>query len=134
MAFCPCGNKEEYALCCGKFIDHTNLPSTPEELMRSRYTAYTKGRIDYIEATQKDKAAEAFNPEETRRWAKRAKWLDLSILKAPPHSNQQGFVEFLARYSSSNKVHQIHERSEFQCVDGHWYYVASHHPEGCGCH
>ena len=131
---CPCGTQKNYSECCGKYLEGKAVPETPEALMRSRYTAYTKANIAYIVQTQQGHAAENFDPEATRRWAKRAKWLDLTVLKTEPVTGQQGFVEFVARYNSSNKVHPIHERSEFQKREGRWYYVASHHPAGCGCH
>ncbi|MCD6048176.1 MAG: YchJ family protein [Gammaproteobacteria bacterium] len=132
MTHCPCGSQKTYAECCGKFLNNSALPATPEELMRSRYTAFTKGNVDYIAQTQQGTAATSFNAEETRRWAKRAKWLDLNVIKVYPVTEDQGFVEFVARYSSSNKIHHIHEKSEFQKIDGRWYYVDSHHPGGCG--
>lgn len=132
MTLCPCGTHKPYAECCQKFLEHTALPATPEELMRSRYTAYSKANVDYIAQTQQGIATESFNAEETRRWAKRAKWLDLTIIKAPSTNNDQGFVEFAARYSSGNKVHVIHEKSEFQRINNQWFYVAGHHPGGCG--
>ena len=34
--------------CCGSYIEGEKKASTPEVLMRSRYTAYTKGEIEYI--------------------------------------------------------------------------------------
>jgi len=132
---CPCGTKKDYIDCCSPILEGKIIAPTPEALMRSRYTAYTKGNTDYLQSTMREPASENFNPEETRRFARRAKWLDLTILDAPPAVESIGFVEFVARYSLSNKVHVMHERSEFRQSDGRWYYVNQHPPAtGCACH
>jgi hypothetical protein len=44
---CPCGSSAAYVDCCQPYHDGT-LPGTPEELMRSRYSAYVKGRWQYV--------------------------------------------------------------------------------------
>jgi len=43
---CPCGGAA-YAQCCGRF-HHGALPDTAEQLMRSRYSAYVLGLMDYV--------------------------------------------------------------------------------------
>jgi uncharacterized protein YchJ len=47
---CPCGG-ESYDVCCGRFISGNNIPETPEQLMRSRYSAYVLGEEDYLRAS-----------------------------------------------------------------------------------
>ena len=44
---CPCGKGESLETCCGPFISGAALPDSAEALMRSRYTAYATGNIDY---------------------------------------------------------------------------------------
>ena len=41
MKDCPCGLPSPYADCCGPLIRGTGYADTAEDLMRSRYTAYT---------------------------------------------------------------------------------------------
>lgn len=48
---CPCGGSKTYTACCGRYIDGAETPPTAEALMRSRYTAYTLLREDYLLAT-----------------------------------------------------------------------------------
>ena len=45
---CPCGSGDLYAACCGPLHDGVRQAETPEQLMRSRYSAYAKGRGDYV--------------------------------------------------------------------------------------
>lgn len=54
---CPCKSGKRYADCCEPFITRINLPETPEQLMRSRYTAYSQANIDYIMGTMKGEAS-----------------------------------------------------------------------------
>ncbi len=48
---CPCGNDKQYINCCGRYLDNAEAAATAEILMRSRYTAYTLEREDYLLAT-----------------------------------------------------------------------------------
>ena len=50
---CPCGSGKPLSACCGPYLEGKEDPPTPEALMRSRYTAYTQGNLDYIEKTMK---------------------------------------------------------------------------------
>ena len=61
MTTCPCGSKKNYADCCQPFIELKKIPETPEQLMRSRYTAYTQANMDYIVRTMRGKAAADFD-------------------------------------------------------------------------
>lgn len=120
---CPCGRQMPYEACCGRFIEDGQLPSTPEELMRSRYSAYTQAKIDYIERTMSGPAAAHFDPESARTWARSVKWLGLQVLKASPVTDNTGNVEFIASFSGGH----IHELSEFHRTDGRWSYVDGTH-------
>lgn len=127
MKKCPCGSEKTYAACCAPFIAGEQLPATPEALMRSRYTAYTQANIDYISATMAGKAAAGFDREDATRWARQVKWLGLTVLAAPAVAigTAMGIVEFVARYQLSGKIHYLREKSEFQWLNGRWYYVGS---------
>jgi uncharacterized protein YchJ len=90
MALCPCGSSIDFDQCCARFITAAELPQTPEQLMRSRYTAYTQANIDYIVKTMKAPANIDFDPVEAKSWAKDVKWLGLevantsqTVMKAP---------------------------------------------------
>ena len=45
---CPCMSGKAYAECCEPVIKGTRKAATPEELMRSRYSAYAKAEIDHL--------------------------------------------------------------------------------------
>lgn len=126
---CPCGSKKDYLACCSAYITEKAIPKTPEALMRSRYTAYTLGDIAYIKKTMRGKPLAGFDEQETALWAKRVLWLNLQVINTHLDAQDEhlGFVEFIASYLDKNTVKTIHEQSQFQCLDGHWFYVDGHH-------
>lgn len=128
MQNCACGTGKVYSDCCGVFIDHIKIPSTPEELMRSRYTAYSQANIDYIMQTMKSPASNGFDPESARQWANNISWAGLDVLRTS-HDSTHGIVEFIAYYYLDNKKHKLHEVSEFQFEKGKWYYVDGIQPD-----
>lgn len=47
---CPCGSGDSLADCCGRYHDGAAAPCA-QSLMRSRYSAYVLGNVDYLVAT-----------------------------------------------------------------------------------
>jgi SEC-C motif-containing protein len=88
--------------------------------MRSRYTAYTLLREDYLLATwhvstrpaQLGLADEADN-----------KWLGLQVKQHVQQDADHAIVEFIARYKIGGRAHRMHEVSSFVREDGRWFYV-----------
>jgi SEC-C motif-containing protein len=116
---CPCGTNKNYTDCCGLYLGAGQNPPTPEALMRSRYTAFKRGRTDYIAHTQAEKALDKahFNAG--------IHWLKLEILRHEPAvDGQTGIVEFKAHYLYRGHKHVLHEISSFRQEQGRWMYVA----------
>lgn len=120
---CPCGLKQAYSDCCGVFLSGEGLPGTPEALMRSRYTAYSKADIEYIGSTMTGPAAHGFNPDDAKAWAEHVIWVDLNVVDAPKPEGNRGYVEFIARFIEGNHLHVLHEKSEFLKDNERWFYV-----------
>lgn len=117
---CPCGSDQRYDACCGPWHDGlaagVHAP-TPEALMRSRYSAYVGGLIDYLLATWHPSTA----PGELELWP--VKWLGLEVRHAEM-AGDAGVVEFVARQrDSSGRAQRLHEVSRFVRSDGRWYYI-----------
>lgn len=123
--FCPCGSQISYQHCCGRYIDGKATANSPEALMRSRYSAYTLANIDYIAKTMQGPAAKGFDYQLTKQWAESVEWRGLEVIKASIdlHSPTLGTVEFKASYYYQNQLHIMHELSQFQLIEGHWYYI-----------
>lgn len=95
--------------------------------MRSRYTAYTMANIDYIKETMRGNALIGFQELDAKRWAKRVNWIKLNVLKSAVENASTGYVEFEASFVDSSHLKSIHEKSEFICEEGRWYYIGGKH-------
>ncbi|MBA2709686.1 MAG: SEC-C domain-containing protein [Tatlockia sp.] len=129
MIQCPCGSQKNYLTCCGLLINEQCEASSPEALMRSRYTAYTLARIDYIKKTMTGKPAEAFDEISSEKWAKQVNWKGLKILSSFMENEQLGFVEFIASFLEQGKKQSIHELSKFERIGGKWFYTQGSTPK-----
>jgi SEC-C motif-containing protein len=116
---CPCGSGQPYANCCGRW--HAGLAEglhapTPEALMRSRYSAYVLGLVDYLLAT--------WHPSTTPRELELqpVKWLGLEVRQVQA-AGDAGVVEFVARCREDGRAQRLHETSRFVRQSGRWYYI-----------
>jgi len=121
---CPCQSGLAYALCCGPFhAGQANAP-TPETLMRSRYSAFVLGHMDYLQKTVHGAAAKQFNAADCQRFASSVTWLGLTVFSTQTLSAVRGLVEFRAQFlTAAGAEEAIHERSVFQKIADRWYYV-----------
>ena len=137
---CPCGSGLELKACCEPLIAGRSRPETAEQLMRSRYTAYTQVDVEYLERTIAPESRNDFDREECRKWASQSKWKGLKILRTEggSSSDDTGTVEFVATYSQAGKGVDHHEVSQFRkAKNGQWLFIDgdSHtHAEGEGHH
>jgi len=122
---CPCGNSLSLDECCGRFISGGELPETAEQLMRSRYSAYTIQNIDYILSTHQENPDDQVDRESTEKWAAESEWVGLEVVEsvAGGAGDDEGIVEFIARYRLQGTDAAHHERARFGRADGRWQYV-----------
>ncbi|MCX7125177.1 MAG: YchJ family metal-binding protein [Gammaproteobacteria bacterium] len=123
MDSCPCNTHKKFSDCCEPYLNNTKKAETPEILMRSRYSAYTLARIDYIQRTMCKKAAENYDPISAKKWASSIKWLGLTVIDAPSARGNVGTVTFIAQFSENNVSKSIHEKSTFEKINNEWFYV-----------
>jgi len=123
MSFCPCGSQKNYEDCCGLFIEKKHKPQTPEQLMRSRYTAYSMANTEYIKNTMKGKPLINFNESEAKQWAQTVIWTGLKVIQSYDETPEKGFVEFSAHFMEGNQLNIIHELSEFHRENNLWFYA-----------
>lgn len=88
--------------------------------MRSRYTAFVLGLEEYLLTTwHLNTRPSALNlAEEPPK-----KWLGLQIKQAENLDENNATVEFVARYKIAGKATRLHEISQFERIDGRWYYL-----------
>jgi len=122
---CPCGSGRSYDDCCMPCITGASPAVTPEQLMRSRYTAYVKGACDYLfETTHPDHRAN-YDHKGTEEWSRNARWLGLEIISAEGGVGEDttATVEFIARYRERGIERQHHEQGHFLKDGGRWYFT-----------
>ncbi len=119
---CICDSNKPFKQCCERFLNGSEVASTPKQLMRSRYTAYALGNHgEYLLAT--------WAPESTKGHTiaslseKNQEWVKLEILNSQ-QKGEEGTVEFNAYYKrDSESLNVLHEKSRFRRIDRRWYYV-----------
>jgi SEC-C motif-containing protein len=116
---CPCDSGWPYATCCAPW--HVGLTvgvhaPTPEALMRSRYSAFVRGLVDYLLATWHPST----RPSELA--LSPVKWRGLEVRRATAEG-AAGLVEFVARSREGGRAQRMHETSRFVRLNERWYYL-----------
>lgn len=101
------------------------LPSTAEALMRSRYTAYVIGNIDYVLDTTLPSMKDGVNVDATRSWSEDSTWKGLTVHSAEKGTadDEFGYVDFTAMYIYLNETKEHREQAFFKKEDDRWYFV-----------
>ena len=84
--------------------------------MRSRYSAYVFGLLDYLLATWHASSS----PGDLE--LPPVKWLGLEVRHAQT-AGDAGVVEFVARCKDGGRAQRLQETSRFVREDGRWYYI-----------
>ena len=121
---CPCGRRDArgrpvvYADCCGRYLDHDTPAPDAEHLMRSRYSAFVRERVDYLNASWHASTRPAdltLEPD--------VKWLGLEVKRHRAIDADHAEVEFVARSRLGGRGQRLHETSRFVREGGRWFYV-----------
>lgn len=125
MNSCPCGSGSDYVACCEPIITGKKSAETAEQLMRARYAAHEKVAIDFLFDSTHPDYREGYDHEGTRVWARDSEWHGLEILEttAGGPQDEQGEVEFVARFRDKKGLRSHHERGQFQRRKGRWLFT-----------
>ena len=121
---CPCGTGKTYGDCCGRFHSGDRVASTAEELMRSRYSAFATGNVDYLVATHHPSKRRLDERASLAQTCLDTSWLGLEIVDTQQGSaaDTEGVVEFIAKFSG-RQFGILQERSRFVKEGGRWFYL-----------
>lgn len=125
MSDCPCGSGRDLATCCGPYLSGEKPAPTAETLMRSRYSAYVEGEIEYLNESLHPNHRADHDLSAARRWSQEADWEGLEIRSTENggENDEEGTVEFVVKFRDKG-VHRLHhEIGRFKQLDGRWYYV-----------
>ncbi len=116
--FCPCGSLLLFNECCQPKIEGKVKAKTAEELMRSRFTAYSTAAIDYLINTTHNSIRKQQSFKEVEQWSNENRWQKLEILESTENT-----VEFKAYFLDSDRIQQTHyEKSTFIFENDSWFY------------
>ena len=117
---CPCGFGEPYDQCCGRYHRGEADPPTATTLMRARYSAFAVGDEDFLVKT-----GQISTRPEGQLIDPAMEWTGLFITGSTQGGllDDQGTVEFTARFRRSGEKGSLKENSRFIRVDGRWSYL-----------
>lgn len=124
MTACYCRSGKNYTECCEPFHLKAKIPETAEQLMRSRYSAYTLVNIPYIVETTVPNQQKYLDQAAMKAWGEHTKWAGLEIIKFLPNlSKIHSQVEFKAFFDTEEGKEAHHESSLFVSINERWYFV-----------
>lgn len=124
MTACNCQSGKNYKECCEPFHLEAKIPETAEQLMRSRYSAYTLVNIPYIVKTTVPNQQKYLDQVAMKAWGETTKWAGLDIIKHLPNlSKIHSQVEFNAFFDTEEGKQAHHELSLFVKIDYKWFFV-----------
>lgn len=120
---CPCG-LGKYSECCQVLHLGQQHAQTAQQLMRSRYSAFSKHLIDYIKNTTAILQQTALDLAAIEQWSKSNQWLGLEIVQANEKIDKNhALVEFKAHYHDGQAAQVHHEVSYFVQHAERWYFI-----------
>lgn len=117
---CPCGSGNPFGECCSPIISGETPAPNAERLMRSRYTAHATHDFPYLHRTY---AETKDTPYEVEEYGNDIAWTKLTI-NAHDADIQPGIshVDFSAHFTEDGRSGVMHEKSEFELIDGNWIF------------
>lgn len=113
---CPCQSGKPYPQCCQPL--HNGEPaSSPEDLMRSRFSAFAMGNAEYLQ-----RSWHASTRPTNLTLDDGERWVGLSIVESKQQGDQ-GSVHFRAISHDTGGFSVLEETSRFVKEDGHWFYL-----------
>lgn len=121
---CPCDKNNDYSQCCELIHLEKLKVQTPEQLMRSRYSAYVLNNANYIYDTYAKAYQKQQSFHEIKIWAQETTWLNLKIITANDYKNTNNpTVAFEAIYKKDNTFYKMKETSNFIKENNLWRYT-----------
>jgi SEC-C motif domain protein len=125
MNSCPCGSGNEYGACCEPVISGKAAAETAEQLMRARYAAHVKVEMDFLFDSTHPEHRQGYDHKGTRTWAQNSEWHGLEIVRTVQGGpgDEEGEVEFIARFRDKDGLRRHHERGQFRRQGKKWLFT-----------
>jgi len=115
---CYCGSQRSFNACCEPVIAADNA-GTPEQLMRSRFTAYCLCNYAYVLRTYAALPRASLSINQLEAGANETQWLGLQMLAASENK-----VQFVAYFKEQSKLMCMNEISTFVREENKWRYLS----------
>ena len=120
---CRCGSGQLLSECCGLLHAGRHAQSA-EQLMRSRYSAYVLGNIDYVVNTTVPMQQALLDVPAISAWSTQNQWQGLTINRVLAKvKSRHAQVEFTAAFTDAQGVQMHRELSGFVCIVSQWYFL-----------
>lgn len=121
---CRCHSGRPFDVCCGPYLSGAAAPATAEALMRSRYTAYLEGAVDYLLRTTAADQRAAIDRAQLVDYCNLLRGLSLRIVASERGGpdDDEGTVTFEATLRLRGRKFVQRERSRFIREQGRWVY------------
>jgi SEC-C motif domain protein len=144
---CPCNSQIMLNHCCGLYHAGESARNA-EKLMRSRYSAYALGLIDYLVKTTLPAQQHLLDQNSIRAWSTQSTWLGLDVEDFVEFDDHiHATVTFVATWKEQQTEqknekgeHRHEEKSGFVKMNNEWYFLDPTVPlnigrnEPCPCH
>ena len=124
QTMCRCGSAKTYPNCCEPFLNLQTKADTAEQLMRSRFSAFSLHKTQYLIDSLHPSKRQAEEESSLQQSIQNTCWIQLNILQCQQgkKGDSQGTVEFTASFEENGEFYQLHEESNF-IYDQQWYYT-----------
>ncbi|MBF0270224.1 MAG: YchJ family protein [Alphaproteobacteria bacterium] len=124
MTLCLCHSGLEFDACCGRILNGAHA-ATPEALMRARVSAFIGGDMEFLERTLAPESKADFDRHAIEASMKGVEGLGFEVRdqEGGGEADQEGRLEYVARFKANGKPLAHHERAFFRRENGNWLYV-----------
>ena len=125
MQECPCGSGQDLEQCCGPIVDEKTPATTPEALMRARYSAHVLGKTKFLITSLHPSVRGGVKESDLKTPGDALSWQGLAIEETTgggPGDNV-GEVVFTAKYAVHENVNEHRERAYFRKENNQWFYM-----------
>jgi SEC-C motif-containing protein len=121
MTQCYCCSSKPFSDCCQPLLDGSREASSPEELMRARYSAFCTKNLDFVVDTTDPQARADMDRAATAEWMNNSDFTKLDVLRATDEGNK--CTDEFKAYFKMNGEDEIHnEIYKFRKQAGTWFF------------
>jgi SEC-C motif-containing protein len=115
---CSCGSSMTFSNCCEPIILSISFATTPDQLMRARFTAYVCKALDFLKSTDLPTAKLRYDDD----WSKTTPWTKLIIHGVSHRTADEAQIDFTAYHVGQNGELAHHELCELRRINNRWLY------------